>query len=147
MDGKFLDLSASRVPFRACLCVLGGGAAAVPKPSCLLAPVLLALPPALTATPAVAVWAGPFMNPAPFSVMDVTPLTRVFRLYRAMGIRHLPVTNIENEVVGILTRKELRTDFSHDLCALHSCHTRAWAAAWYMAVGLLSSELALLCRY
>ena len=121
--------------------------AAVPKPSCLLAPVLLALPPALTATPAVAVWAGPFMNPAPFSVMDVTPLTRVFRLYRAMGIRHLPVTNIENEVVGILTRKELRTDFSHDLCALHSCHTRAWAAAWYMAVGLLSSELALLCRY
>ena len=77
--------------------------------------------------------------------MDVTPLTRVFRLYRAMGIRHLPVTNIENEVVGILTRKELRTDFSHDLCALHSRRARAWAAVWYMAVGLLSSELALLC--
>ena len=66
------------------------------------------------------------MNPAPFSVMDVTPLTRVFRLYRAMGIRHLPVTNIENEVVGILTRKELRTDFCHDLCAPHSRHARAW---------------------
>ena len=146
MDGKFLDLSASRVPFCACLCVMVADAA-VPKPSCLLAPVLLALPPALTATPAVAVWAGPFMNPAPFSVMDVTPLTRVFRLYRAMGIRHLPVTNIENEVVGILTRKELRTDFSHDLCALHSRHARARAAVWYMAVGLLSSELALLCRY
>ena len=99
--------------------------------------LLLALRPALTATPAVAVWAGPFMNPAPFSVMDVTPLTRVFRLYRAMGIRHLPVTNIENEVVGILTRKELRTDFSHDLCAPHSSrHARARAAAWYMAVGV-----------
>ena len=47
--------------------------------------------------------------------MDVTPLTRVFRLYRSMGIRHLTVTNIDNEVVGILTRKELRTDFKTDL--------------------------------
>jgi len=117
MDGKFLDLSASRVPFRACLCVMVADDAAVPKPSCLLARPCCCwhcrLPSPLTAPSA----AGPFMNPAPFSVMDVTPLTRVFRLYRAMGIRHLPVTNIENEVVGILTRKELRTDFSHDLCA------------------------------
>ena len=55
------------------------------------------------------------LSQAPFSVMDVTPLTRVFRLYRAMGIRHLTVTNVDNEVVGILTRKELRTDFKTDL--------------------------------
>jgi hypothetical protein len=33
--------------------------------------------------------------------MDVTPLTRVFRLYRAMGIRHLTVTNIDNEVLPL----------------------------------------------
>ena len=33
----------------------------------------------------------PFMNPAPFSVMDVTPLTRVFRLYRAM-VRHFALS-------------------------------------------------------
>ena len=88
------------------------------------------------------------MNPAPFSVMDVTPLTRVFRLYRAMGIRHLPVTNIENEVVGILTRKELRTDFSQDLCAPHSCHARAGSSS--LAHGCrvaIKTELALLCRY
>jgi chloride channel 7 len=57
----------------------------------------------------------PIMNPRPFSVGEETSLVRVFRLCRAMGIRHLPVVNIDNEVVGILTRKELRADFSQDL--------------------------------
>lgn len=28
-----------------------------------------------------------------------------------MGLRHLPVVNDANEVVGLLTRKELMTDF------------------------------------
>merc|ERR1739838_623693 len=55
------------------------------------------------------------MNPSPFCVQVDTPLTRVFRLYRSMGIRHLPVVDIDNRVVGMLTRKELRTDFKVDL--------------------------------
>ena len=33
----------------------------------------------------------------------------VYRLYRGIGIRHLPVIDIDNKVVGILCRKELRT--------------------------------------
>lgn len=36
----------------------------------------------------------PVMNPRPFSVGEDTSLVRVFRLCRAMGIRHLPVVNI-----------------------------------------------------
>ena len=73
-----------------------------------------------------------FMDPAPFSVMDISPVTRVYNLYRIMvrlhddlcsppycscdvsawafpiqGIRHLPVVNIDNELIGIITRKEL----------------------------------------
>lgn len=32
-----------------------------------------------------------------------------------MGLRHLPVINRSNEVVGILTRKELMTNFNDDL--------------------------------
>jgi len=55
------------------------------------------------------------MNPSPFCVQVDTPLTRVFRLYRSMGIRHLPVVDIDNRCVGMLTRKELRTDFKVDL--------------------------------
>lgn len=58
---------------------------------------------------------GPFINPAPYSVQTNWPLSRVYRLYRTMGIRHLPVVNQLNEVVGILTRKELMTDFTVDL--------------------------------
>lgn len=57
----------------------------------------------------------PIMNPRPFSVGEETSLVRVYRLCRSMGIRHLPVVNIDNEIVGILTRKELRADFTQDL--------------------------------
>jgi len=55
------------------------------------------------------------MNPSPFSVSDSTPIARVYRLFRSMGIRHLPVVDKDNIVVGVLTRKELRTDFKQDL--------------------------------
>jgi chloride channel 7 len=57
----------------------------------------------------------PFMNPTPFSVRDISPLSKVYHLYRKMGLRHLPVCNVRNEVVGIITRQDLRTDFDHDL--------------------------------
>jgi CBS domain-containing protein len=57
----------------------------------------------------------PVMNPRPFSIGEETSLVRVFRLCRAMGIRHLPVANVDNQVTGILTRKELRADFTQDL--------------------------------
>ena len=35
-------------------------------------------------------------------------------LYRGLGVRHLPVINTDNVVVGILSRKELRTDWKGD---------------------------------
>lgn len=77
----------------------------------------------------------PFMNPAPYTVRAALqstqtrpidphpgaqvgehwPLTRVYRLYRSLGLRHLPVINMHNQLVGILSRKELQTDFRQDL--------------------------------
>ena len=54
------------------------------------------------------------MNPWPHVVFEGASLSRVFRLYRGIGIRHLPVININNEVVGMLCRKELRTDWKGD---------------------------------
>ncbi len=56
-----------------------------------------------------------FLNPAPVSVQTVTRLSRVYQLYRSMGIRHMPVVDKKNRVVGMLTRQELHTDFSLDL--------------------------------
>lgn len=55
------------------------------------------------------------MNPGPYSVYSYTKLSKVFRLYRAMGLRHLPVIDDDNYVIGMLTRKELMTDFKGDL--------------------------------
>lgn len=49
----------------------------------------------------------PFMNPSPYVVQHVASLPRIFRLFRALGLRHLLVINDTNEVVGMITRKDL----------------------------------------
>ncbi|XP_060838780.1 LOW QUALITY PROTEIN: H(+)/Cl(-) exchange transporter 7-like [Rhopalosiphum padi] len=48
-----------------------------------------------------------FMNPSPYVVQDMASLPRIFRLFRAMGLRHIVVVNDSNEVTGVVTRKDL----------------------------------------
>ncbi|XP_045575646.1 H(+)/Cl(-) exchange transporter 7 isoform X2 [Salmo salar] len=48
-----------------------------------------------------------FMNPTPYTVPQETSLPRVFKLFRALGLRHLVVVDGENRVVGLVTRKDL----------------------------------------
>jgi len=48
----------------------------------------------------------PYLNPMPFVVQQNAPLPRVYRLFRTMGLRHLPCVNREGAVVGMLTRKD-----------------------------------------
>lgn len=48
-----------------------------------------------------------FMNVSPFAVQDVTSLPRVFKLFRALGLRHVVVVNSQNHVQGMITRKDL----------------------------------------
>ncbi|KAF5288307.1 hypothetical protein FQR65_LT12040 [Abscondita terminalis] len=49
----------------------------------------------------------PFMNPSPYTVLHSASLSRTFRLFRALGLRHLPIVNDLNEVIGMVTRKDL----------------------------------------
>ena len=56
---------------------------------------------------------GALMNPAPLSVQEECPLGRVYRIFRAMGMRHLIVVSEVNTVRGIITRKNL-TMSHHD---------------------------------
>jgi len=49
----------------------------------------------------------PYMNPSPYSVPHTASLARIFRLFRALGLRHLVVINDRNGVAGIVTRKDL----------------------------------------
>ncbi|XP_077475771.1 H(+)/Cl(-) exchange transporter 7 [Stigmatopora argus] len=48
-----------------------------------------------------------FMNATPYTVPQDTSLPRVFKLVRALGLRHLVVVDDENRVVGLVTRKDL----------------------------------------
>lgn len=50
----------------------------------------------------------PYMNPTPHTMQEMTPVTRAFRLFRSLGLRQLVILNRTNNVVGILTRKELQ---------------------------------------
>ncbi|KAJ8979965.1 hypothetical protein NQ317_013713 [Molorchus minor] len=49
----------------------------------------------------------PFMNPSPFTILHSASLPRMFTLFRALGLRHLPIVNDTNEVIGMVTRKDL----------------------------------------
>lgn len=49
----------------------------------------------------------PYLNQSPFSVHEGFSLTIAFRLFRTMGLRHLPIVDQRNYVVGIITRKDL----------------------------------------
>ncbi|XP_015782821.1 H(+)/Cl(-) exchange transporter 7 [Tetranychus urticae] len=49
----------------------------------------------------------PVMNPSPYSMSHTASLNRIFQLFRALGLRHLVIVNDYNEVVGIVTRKDI----------------------------------------
>ncbi|XP_064478854.1 H(+)/Cl(-) exchange transporter 7-like [Ornithodoros turicata] len=49
----------------------------------------------------------PYMNSSAYTISHMATLPRIFKLFRALGLRHLVVVNSSNEVVGIVTRKDL----------------------------------------
>lgn len=49
----------------------------------------------------------PYMNPSPYFMQEHSPVSHVFNLFRTMGLRHLPIVDKSNEVVGMITRKDL----------------------------------------
>lgn len=53
-------------------------------------------------------------------------MTRTYRLFRTLGLRHLCVVNHHNQVVGIITRKDLEPPHLKD--RLHIPRTRVWAS-------------------
>lgn len=52
----------------------------------------------------------PYANTAPYTVNETASIQRTYRLFRTLGLRFLCVTNHNNQVVGIITRKDLLPD-------------------------------------
>lgn len=51
----------------------------------------------------------PFVDPSPLTIQLNAYGNRAFRLFRTLGLRHLPVVDSNNCVVGMITRKDLLT--------------------------------------
>ncbi|CAM9377787.1 unnamed protein product [Phaeothamnion confervicola] len=49
----------------------------------------------------------PYVNTAPYVINESASMTRTYRLFRTLGLRHLCVVNHHNQVVGMMTRKDL----------------------------------------
>ncbi|KAF5399805.1 Chloride channel protein [Paragonimus heterotremus] len=49
----------------------------------------------------------PYMCEAPYSVPETMTMNRVYPLFRLLGLRHLPVVDGNNQLRGIITRKDL----------------------------------------
>ncbi|KAL9915534.1 chloride channel protein 7 [Glossina fuscipes fuscipes] len=47
-----------------------------------------------------------FMNPSPVCANEHESVPKIFNKFRALGLRHLVVTDRENRIVGIITRKD-----------------------------------------
>ena len=49
----------------------------------------------------------PIMNITPTTCLHSTSMPQMFNLFRALGLRHMLILNDDNEVVGMVTRKDL----------------------------------------
>jgi len=52
----------------------------------------------------------PYMDPCPYLANELMPLRRVYRLFGDIGVRHLPVVDCREQVVGIITRKDVQPE-------------------------------------
>lgn len=56
---------------------------------------------------------GAYMNCACYSILESCPLSRAYKLFRDMGLRHLPVLDTQNRVVGVITRTNFAEETVH----------------------------------
>ena len=53
---------------------------------------------------------SPYLDTSAYSIQEGTCLSVMYHTFRTLGMRHLVVLNRKNEIVGMITRKDLVTD-------------------------------------
>ncbi len=48
-----------------------------------------------------------FVNPSSYAVQENMSLTKVYNLFRGLGLRHLCVVPRPQEILGVITRKDI----------------------------------------
>lgn len=61
----------------------------------------------------------PFVNPSPYIVPEDMSLTKVYNLFRQLGLRHVFVVPRPSRVVGVITRKDLLSEPTEDREVVH----------------------------
>ncbi|XP_059649903.1 chloride channel protein CLC-d isoform X2 [Cornus florida] len=61
---------------------------------------------------------APFVNPSPYIVSEDMSLTKVYNLFRQLGLRHIFVVPRASRVLGMLTRKDLLIEDNEDSTAV-----------------------------
>ncbi|KAF5736850.1 chloride channel protein CLC-d [Tripterygium wilfordii] len=57
---------------------------------------------------------APFLNPSPYIVPEDMSLTKVYNLFRQLGLRHVFVAPRPSRVIGLITRKDLLIEDNED---------------------------------
>ncbi|KAL5541604.1 hypothetical protein UlMin_009314 [Ulmus minor] len=57
---------------------------------------------------------APFLNPSPYIVPEDMSLTKVYNLFRQLGLRHIFVVPRPSRVVGLITREDLLIEDNED---------------------------------
>ncbi|GAV74798.1 CBS domain-containing protein/Voltage_CLC domain-containing protein [Cephalotus follicularis] len=57
---------------------------------------------------------APFLNPSPYVVPEDMSLTKVYNIFRQLGLRHIFVVPRASRVIGLITRKDLLIEDSED---------------------------------
>jgi chloride channel 7 len=77
-----------------------------------------------TGAPSAELDVGPFMSPTPYTIQNTSTLSRVLHLFQRLGLRHLPVVDNRNNVVGMITRKDIvHSALDEALLRLHRAAT------------------------
>ncbi|KAH6776926.1 chloride channel D [Perilla frutescens var. hirtella] len=61
---------------------------------------------------------APFLNPSPYVVPEDMSLTKVYNLFRQLGLRHLLVVPRASRVIGMITREDLLIEDHDDTTAI-----------------------------